>query len=1268
MVALLSTYILRLKNWAITAMAASILVLLSIPGFAQTKTWTGNIDSDWHKTGNWSPTGVPTSTNNVLIIPNDGNPFPVISNGDATVANLKIGDYRTGELTVSNNRTLTITNGLRIDQGGSGGTLFIESGGAVNLTGGTFTMTFSNAAIEIDNGSFTSAVNVKINGDGLLGGENVDLNFNAGFDMQDGKAFSVLSGSVTVTNDADIRGPFSLGSSTFEVGGALEVVSGHTFNTEQANVTIQGETTINGTYNGDDGITNFNGKTIVASGGVINLDKGDIYFNEDTEIRNNGTANFGSGTVEFQGMVTVESSGFLNVQDATVNITGDADFNSNGNLTIDDGSINVLGNASLSSGGSFDLNNGSFNVGGDASFTNGGTVNAGNSEIDLEGDLTIAGGGTFNSGTSTVTFSGDSTQTIYTSGSDITFHNVIVKSGSSVQTDGSGKNTITVENDLTVEEGAQVDVQDDDTIDIQGNIDSQGEIESEEPFVVSISTPSLTSVVITFNKAMDEGTAETESNYTINNGISVNNATLNASDASKVTLTVSTLTRGGKYEVTLNNVESEDGGEISENHKKRFTVAVDVIYYSRTSGDWNTASSWSIQSHTGTAANSTPNAQNGDKVQIGNSHTISITTEEDISMMDEVIIENTGVLEVNNRGTLILNDFVINGNGTFSVANGGTLDIGSPDGITAEGTSTGNIQTTQRNYSTQANYIYSGSNAQHTGNGLPQQVNDLYINNSSDVTASSNIRTDGTLYLQDGSLIIPSGQALIANTKSIGSGNLIFKRILSGSPGWRMISSPIDATYDNFLSGILTQGYDGALYDASVAPFDTLQPNVLYYAETYEGTDNQRWRAPTAASASVIAGTGYQTYLFGDVASDNRYNDPLPDTLVVEGQEFEGTGNEFDFNVTFTAAADSGWNLVGNPFGAAIDWEDTENWTRTNIDNTIYVWDPEDKEYKTWNSATQTGSLNNGLIPPFQAFWIKANAENPILKANEAAKTFGGTFVGATESPLLNRQPKLEILLANKDRSSRIFFSFTENALVGKDPSDAYLLQPPPGVNEYIQLFSIGENSNRYVINTLPRNFGVPIEIPISAGVYQNNRKMNGEVNLSFSAVENIPSSWKISIVDRISGKTVTALSGNAIAFKTDDSGQPAQQEADQNVLSQDYKILAKADPDEARFLLRINPGAEADGLPKSVELKQNFPNPLTDNTRIQFTLPIQDRVTIEVYDITGRLVDTIARDKIYQAGLNPIDWNPPNLSSGTYIYVLKTDEHYISKKMTIIK
>ncbi len=215
------------------------------------------------------------------------------------------------------------------------------------------------------------------------------------------------------------------------------------------------------------------------------------------------------------------------------------------------------------------------------------------------------------------------------------------------------------------------------------------------------------------------------------------------------------------------------------------------------------------------------------------------------------------------------------------------------------------------------------------------------------------------------------------------------KQTITGSNGWRLLSSPISSTYTDFLDGIVTQGYSGAFYSTGSNPGDTVQPNVLYYLESYPGTDNQRWRAPSTAGTTVTSGRGLYTYIFGNIAGDSRYNNSFPITLSVEGQEHEGPVN---LNVTYTTAADSGWSLVGNPYAATIDWDNNTNWTKTNIDGTIYVWDYSTNQYKTWNGTT--GDLGDGLISPFQGFWVKANGTSPSLIVDEDAKNTGGSYVG----------------------------------------------------------------------------------------------------------------------------------------------------------------------------------------------------------------------------------------------------------------------------------
>ncbi len=129
-------------------------------------------------------------------------------------------------------------------------------------------------------------------------------------------------------------------------------------------------------------------------------------------------------------------------------------------------------------------------------------------------------------------------------------------------------------------------------------------------------------------------------------------------------------------------------------------------------------------------------------------------------------------------------DFIINPNaivnfgtstfgglGTFTLNNGATLITAHPEGIALTGT-TGVIQSTgTRTFSPNANYIYNGTTAQQTGTGLPANVNNLTIDNSSGVTLrSGDLTVNGSLNISNGYLDL-GGNALIT-TGAIGlSGN-----------------------------------------------------------------------------------------------------------------------------------------------------------------------------------------------------------------------------------------------------------------------------------------------------------------------------------------------------------------------------------------------------------------------------------------------------------------------------------------------------------------
>ncbi|MCP9292155.1 MULTISPECIES: T9SS type A sorting domain-containing protein [Gracilimonas] len=90
--------------------------------------------------------------------------------------------------------------------------------------------------------------------------------------------------------------------------------------------------------------------------------------------------------------------------------------------------------------------------------------------------------------------------------------------------------------------------------------------------------------------------------------------------------------------------------------------------------------------------------------------------------------------------------------------------------------------------------------------------------------------------------------------------------------------------------------------------------------------------------------------------------------------------------------------------------------------------------------------------------------------------------------------------------------------------------------------------------------------------------------------------------------------------------------------------------------------------VPNAVSLNQNYPNPFNPTTQISFTLPKAQQVTLKVYDMLGREVATLANREMFSSGMNTLNFNASNLSSGLYIYRLTSGNVAITRKMTLIK
>ena len=89
--------------------------------------------------------------------------------------------------------------------------------------------------------------------------------------------------------------------------------------------------------------------------------------------------------------------------------------------------------------------------------------------------------------------------------------------------------------------------------------------------------------------------------------------------------------------------------------------------------------------------------------------------------------------------------------------------------------------------------------------------------------------------------------------------------------------------------------------------------------------------------------------------------------------------------------------------------------------------------------------------------------------------------------------------------------------------------------------------------------------------------------------------------------------------------------------------------------------------IPVEFILHQNYPNPFNPSTKITFALPVEEFVTLKVFDMLGKEVASLINEK-KPAGTYETNFNATGLASGVYIYKLSAGSYTSTMKMTILR
>ncbi len=246
------------------------------------------------------------------------------------------------------------------------------------------------------------------------------------------------------------------------------------------------------------------------------------------------------------------------------------------------------------------------------------------------------------------------------------------------------------------------------------------------------------------------------------------------------------------------------------------------------------------------------------------------------------------------------------------------------------------------------------------------------------------------------------------------------------------------------------------------APVKNVTVNQLYFnhnpdvwlAKYNEPTDNWTYLVdlntslPVAAGFAVWVENGKDTTVtfHGSFNSDDIYLD----------------GSQWSTPQLSYSGSTHGYNLVGNPFPSALDW-DSSGWDTTDISGSIWVWNSATGNYSYRNSQGQ-GSLTDGIIPRGQGFFIHAKSTNMYFTIPNSARVHSHqNYYKNTDE---TNDPYATIVCFKDDKKDEAWISFSENATDSFD--DGFDVEKFFSLDEAPQIWFAYNNEDMSILSLPP--------------------------------------------------------------------------------------------------------------------------------------------------------------------------------------------------------
>ena len=332
------------------------------------------------------------------------------------------------------------------------------------------------------------------------------------------------------------------------------------------------------------------------------------------------------------------------------------------------------------------------------------------------------------------------------------------------------------------------------------------------------------------------------------------------------------------------------------------------------------------------------------------------------------------------------------------------------------------------------------------------------------------------------------------------------------------------------------------------------------------------------------------------------------------------------------------WNFVGNPFNFPIPINKLRLKSGRPIDIRFYD--------GAWTDALSTLSV----LSPFEGYALFANtADKLFINPNLSESTI--SLPQALPSSLSEN-----ILWSIRIRAQCQEARDVDNlAVVSKKAAniwDEMERAEPPIIGEYVSVYFPHREwqtlAKTYCIDARPE--------PTNGEIWDFEVKTNirDKVNLTFEGLDDVPLELEVWLVDDALKITRNLRESNHYAIAG--SEQPKQLKL----------VVGQRDFVEEKL-------AEAQAIPTTYELFQNFPNPFNPVTTIRYGLPRAERVTLKVYNLLGEEVVTLVNNEQKAAGYHTAIWDGRNkdgrvVASGVYVYWIRAGSYSATRKLALVK